>query len=36
MHSSNLRNPGTPLDLDWVLAAHVNRSAVDRVGYPIL
>jgi len=24
------RNPGTPLDLDWVLAAHVNRSAVER------
>ena len=30
MHSSNTRNPGTPLDLDWVLAAHVNRSAVER------
>ncbi len=24
------RNPGTPLDLDWVMGAHVNRSAVER------
>jgi deoxyribose-phosphate aldolase len=24
------RNPGTPLDLSWVLAARVNRSAVER------
>jgi deoxyribose-phosphate aldolase len=24
------RNPGLPFDLDWVLAAHVNRSAVER------
>jgi deoxyribose-phosphate aldolase len=23
-------NPGTPLDLDWVMAARVNRSAVER------
>jgi hypothetical protein len=36
MHSSNTLKPGTPLDLDWVLAAHMNRSAVDRVGYPKL
>src|SRR3972149_3113965 len=30
MTSSNNRNPGTPLDLDWVMGAHVNRSAVER------
>jgi deoxyribose-phosphate aldolase len=24
------RNPGTPLDLDWVSGAHVNKSAVER------
>jgi len=24
------RNPGTPLDLDWVERVHVNRSAVER------
>lgn len=23
-------NPGMPLDLDWVMSAHVNRSAVER------
>ncbi len=28
--TSPARNPGTRLDLDWVLAAHVNRSAVER------
>ena len=27
---SNQRNPGTPLDLDWVDAVQVNRSAVER------
>jgi deoxyribose-phosphate aldolase len=26
----NDRNPGMPLDLDWVMGAHVNRSAVER------
>jgi hypothetical protein len=36
MHSSAPRNTGTSLDQDWVLAAHMNRSAVDRVGYPKL
>jgi deoxyribose-phosphate aldolase len=30
MVSQNDRNPGTPLDLDWVERAHVNRSAVER------
>ncbi|MBU2610680.1 MAG: deoxyribose-phosphate aldolase [Chloroflexi bacterium] len=30
MTSLHDRNPGTSLDLDWVLAAHVNRSAVER------
>jgi deoxyribose-phosphate aldolase len=30
MTPSTFRNPGTPLDLDWVLAAHVNRNAVER------
>lgn len=24
------RNPGMPLDLDWVMGAHINRSAVER------
>ena len=24
------RNPGTPIDLDWVMDARVNRSAVER------
>lgn len=27
---THARNPGTPLDLDWVEAARVNRSAVER------
>ena len=27
---SDQRNPGIPLDLDWVDAVHVNRSAVER------
>src|SRR5574338_1247244 len=30
MRHSNNRNPGMPLDLDWVMGAHVNRSAVER------
>src|SRR5512141_2826449 len=30
MTSPNNRNPGMPLDLDWVMGAHVNRSAVAR------
>ena len=30
MTSQNSRNPGTPLDLDWVMGAHVNKSAVER------
>src|SRR5512141_509726 len=30
MTSPNNRNPGMPLDLDWVMGAHVNRSAVER------
>ncbi len=30
MTSKNVRNPGTPLDLDWVMGAHVNKSAVER------
>jgi deoxyribose-phosphate aldolase len=30
MASFNHRNPGTPLDLDWVYDARVNRSAVER------
>jgi deoxyribose-phosphate aldolase len=30
MTPKNYRNPGTPLDLDWVMGAHVNRSAVER------
>ncbi len=28
--TSHTRNPGMPLDLDWVMSAHVNRSAVER------
>ena len=30
MSPMNNRNPGTPLDLDWVMSAHINRSAVER------
>jgi deoxyribose-phosphate aldolase len=30
MASKNDRNPGMPLDLDWVMAARINRSAVER------
>jgi deoxyribose-phosphate aldolase len=30
MAAKNERNPGTPLDLDWVSGARVNRSAVER------
>jgi len=30
MAYQNSRNPGTPLNLDWVMGAHVNRSAVER------
>ncbi|HBG74410.1 MAG: deoxyribose-phosphate aldolase [Chloroflexi bacterium GWB2_49_20] len=30
MTSKNTRNPGMPLNLDWVLRAHINRSAVER------
>ena len=30
MTPKNHRNPGTPLDLDWVMGAHVNKSAVER------
>jgi deoxyribose-phosphate aldolase len=30
MTSNNNRNPGTPLDLDWVMGAHINKSAVER------
>jgi deoxyribose-phosphate aldolase len=30
MDHSNSRNPGMPLDLDWVMGAHVNRSAAER------
>ncbi|NOH03765.1 MAG: deoxyribose-phosphate aldolase [Chloroflexi bacterium] len=28
--TQNNRNPGVPLDLDWVMGAHVNKSAVER------
>ncbi|HXF86059.1 MAG TPA: deoxyribose-phosphate aldolase [Anaerolineales bacterium] len=28
--AQNSRNPGVPLDLDWVMGAHVNKSAVER------
>jgi len=30
MPSKHSRNPGTELDLDWVVSARVNRSAVER------
>jgi len=30
MVSKNNRNPGMPLDLNWVTGVHVNRSAVER------
>ncbi len=30
MTEKHNRNPGMPLDLDWVLSARVNRSAVER------
>jgi deoxyribose-phosphate aldolase len=30
MTSNHNRNPGVPLDLDWVMGAHVNKSAVER------
>lgn len=30
MSPMNNRNPGTPLDLDWVMSARINRSAVER------
>jgi deoxyribose-phosphate aldolase len=30
MATNNHRNPGMPLDLDWVMGARVNRSAVER------
>jgi len=30
MESKHPRNPGMPLDLDWVMGAHINRSAVER------
>ncbi len=30
MEFKHERNPGMPLDLDWVMGAHVNRSAVER------
>jgi deoxyribose-phosphate aldolase len=30
MTSQTNRNPGTPLNLDWVMGAHVNKSAVER------
>ncbi|HTP02782.1 MAG TPA: deoxyribose-phosphate aldolase [Anaerolineales bacterium] len=29
-HAAHRGNPGTPLDLDWVMGAHVNKSAVER------
>ncbi len=28
--TTNTRNPGTPLDLDWVAGVHINKSAVER------
>ena len=28
--TTNTRNPGMPLDLDWVMGAHINKSAVER------
>ena len=30
MTSNHERNPGVPLDLDWVMGAHINKSAVER------
>lgn len=30
MTSTDGRNPGLPLDLEWVAGAHINRSAVER------
>ena len=30
LSATRQRNAGTPLDLDWVMGAHVNRSAVER------
>ena len=30
MTAKDQRNPGMPLDLDWVMGARVNRSAVER------
>jgi len=30
MTSNHNQNPGTPLDLDWVMGAHINKSAVER------
>jgi deoxyribose-phosphate aldolase len=30
MTLNNDRNPGMPLDLDWVVGTHLNRSAVER------
>ncbi len=30
MATQNKRNPGMPLDLDWVVDARINRSAVER------
>ena len=30
MISTHPQNPGAPLDLDWVIGAHVNKSAVER------
>lgn len=30
MASTSRRNPGMPLNLDWVMRVHVNRSAVER------
>jgi len=30
MNSTHKRNPGMPLDLDWIAGAHINKSAVER------
>jgi deoxyribose-phosphate aldolase len=30
MNNTHDRNPGMALDLDWVMGAHVNRSAIER------
>ena len=27
--TTNERNPGMPLDLDWVMGAHVNKAVLD-------